>query len=548
MKALLRFDRHSAPWLILGVTLWITTLSNAALWGEFASLSLLGNPAGWAFAVGSGVIIASALVLVFALFAWRWTLKPVLIMMLMASAFGTYFMLAYGIVIDQSMIVNVMQTDAHEAAALLSPRLALTLLALGVAPSVAVWRAPIRYGAWPARAVHNVLLAGLAAGMMVAAGVASFQPLSSTMRNHKQVRYLVNPLNAVYAVGYLAARPLRRDDSVIQPIGEGASAVAAPGGRPPLLVLVVGETARSGNFGLNGYARNTTPELARENVNTFTNAWACGTSTAASLPCMFSHLGRTGFLARTHGYEGLLDVVQRSGMAVLWLDNQSGCKDTCARVPGVTSSEWKHPTLCDGGECLDGVMLEGLDARIAALPAERRARGVLLVMHQMGSHGPAYWQRSPAPYKRFLPECTSINLQDCSRASLVNAYDNSIAYTDHMLASTIRWLRTRENTFDTAMVYVSDHGESLGENNLYLHGLPYSVAPDVQKHVPWITWLSPGYERRTSVSTACLAASRDMKLSHDFYFHSVLGLLSIRTPLYRRALDAYAPCASGSPA
>ena len=189
-------------------------------------------------------------------------------------------------------------------------------------------------------------------------------------------------------------------------------------------------------------------------------------------------------------------------------------------------------------------MLEGLDQRIAALPPERVARGVVLVMHPMGSHGPAYYLRSPPAFKKFLPECTSVNLQDCSRAELLNAYDNSIAYTDHFLGSTIDWLKQQKG-FDTAMLFVGDHGESLGENNLYLHGMPFSIAPEVQKHVPWISWLSPGLEQRTGITIQCLRGRRDVPLSHDNYFHSVLGLMQVSTAVYDRRLDAYCalrPC------
>lgn len=529
-------------WLVAGSSLWMATAANIPLWRELDALSVLGTPGGWAFAGALALIITAALMALLALLAWRWTLKPVLVALLLAAAFGAHFMLSYHVVIDPTMLTNVMQTHAGEAADLLSLRLVLVVLVLGVFPAGLVWRLPVHYGRWPRRLGHNLLLTLAAGALLAATVVMAFQPLASTMRNHKQVRYLINPLNALYAAGWLAASPLRRDEHRLEPIGLDAHITPAPGGKPPLLVLVLGETGRSGNFGINGYGRNTTPELARNNVASFRNAWSCGTSTAASVPCMFSHLGRDAFEARAYNHEGLLDVVQRAGLAVLWLDNQSGCKGTCDRVPQVNTSALKHPQLCAGGECLDGVMLEGLDERLAALPAERRARGVVLVLHQMGSHGPAYYKRSPAAAKRFQPECTSNDLQACSREELLNAYDNSIAYTDHFLAATIGWLKTQQSEYDPAMVYVADHGESLGENNLYLHGLPYAIAPDVQKQVPWITWLSPAFERRSAVTLECLNARREQRLSHDHYFHSVLGLLGVQTTVYRRALDAYAPC------
>jgi len=534
----------SPLWPAATASLWMATLANAPLWRALGSLSLLDGPGGWLLGAALCAIIAFALMALLGLLAWRWTFKPVLAALLVASAAGLYFMLRYNVVVDSTMLTNLLQTDRHEAGALASPLLFTAVLFLGALPAAALWRLPVNYGRWPRRLGYNLLWVLTAIVLLLAAVMAGFQPLASSMRNHKQLRYLMNPLNSVYAMGVLATQPLRRDDSRLEPIGLDARLVTPlAGGRPPLVVLVLGETGRSGNFGLNGYARDTTPELAREGVASFGNVWSCGTSTAASVPCMFSHLGRDAFESRGHGYEGLMDVLQRAGLAVLWIDNQSGCKGVCDRVPNVDTSSLKNPRLCPGGECLDGIMLEGLDDRIAALPAERRARGVVLVMHQMGSHGPAYSLRSPASAKRFMPECTGNDLQACSREQLVNAYDNSIAYTDQFLASTIGWLK-RQSGYETAMMYVADHGESLGEGNLYLHGLPYAIAPDVQKRVPWITWLSRGYERRGGVSMDCLRGQNGTRLTHDNYFHSVLGLLDIQTAAYQRTLDAYAPCAS----
>jgi lipid A ethanolaminephosphotransferase len=205
------------------------------------------------------------------------------------------------------------------------------------------------------------------------------------------------------------------------------------------------------------------------------------------------------------------------------------------------------PELCTGGECFDEIMLQGLSERIAALPAEQRAKGVVVVLHQIGSHGPAYAQRSPATFKKFMPECTNNALQSCATDEVVNVYDNSIAYTDHVLGQAIKWLKSQQSHSTPALMYVADHGESLGENNLYLHGMPYGIAPDVQKRVPWITWLSPGFEQRSHVSTACLQKRLDSPISHDNYFHSVLGLMNVNTGVYKDSMDIYAPCASAQP-
>ena len=530
--------------LILASSLWMTVAANFSLWRELSRLGQLSGPGGWAWVAGLAVIMAAVLCLLLSALAWRLTLKPAITVLLLASALGAHFMQSYHVVIDTAMIVNVLQSDPREATALLSPRLLMVLLVLGVLPGVLVWRRPMRYAKAPRQLMNNLLLAGGASLLVVLVTLAVFQPLSSTLRNHKQLRYLINPLNSVYALSHLAVQALQQRDAVMEPVGLDAHGPAPSAGqRPALLVLVLGETARSANFGLNGYARATTPELAQENVVSFRNVWSCGTSTAASVPCMFSPIGeRERFNAREHDYEGLLDVLQRAGLAVLWIDNQSGCKGTCDRVPNVSTTALNDSELCPGGECFDAIMLKDLPGRVAALQAERRARGVVLVMHQMGSHGPAYARRSPPAFKRFTPECASSDLQDCNRDQVLNAYDNSIAYTDHFLASTIQWLQTQQSAFDPAMVYLSDHGESLGESNLYLHGLPYLIAPDAQKRVPWITWLSSGLSQQTGLTPECLRRQRDAPISHENYFHSILGLLRIQTQIYQRGLDVYAHC------
>jgi lipid A ethanolaminephosphotransferase len=528
--------------LVTASSLWIATVGNVPLWRELDALGLLRQRGGWLLAGALALVIAAALVALLSLLAWRFTLKPAILLLLAATTLGAHFMLQYRIVIDGSMLTNVLQTDRREAADLLDPGLLLSALWGCALPGWIVWRSRPELHQGSTRLWRNAAAAIAALLVAVAVVLASFQPLASAMRNHKQLRYLMNPLNSLYAAAQVVAQPLRRGPGRVVAVGQDARLVERAG-RPPLLVLVLGETARAGNFSVNGYRRPTTPSLERENVASFRNVESCGTSTAASVPCMFSPLGREGFEARASDHENLLDVLQRAGLAVLWIDNQAGCKGVCARIPS-TDTARDDKLLCRDGECLDGVLLEGIDERIAALPSERRERGVVLVLHQMGSHGPAYSRRSPPALKRFLPECTSTALAECSTESLVNAYDNSIAYTDHVLGATVAWLRGRAGDYDTALLYLSDHGESLGEHNLYLHGLPRAIAPAVQTHVPWITWLSPAFEQRSGVALDCLRAHADVPLSHDHLFHSVLGLMRVRTGAYRQALDAYDGCRS----
>ena len=187
-------------------------------------------------------------------------------------------------------------------------------------------------------------------------------------------------------------------------------------------------------------------------------------------------------------------------------------------------------------------MLHDLDARIAALPAEKRAKGVVVVLHQMGSHGPAYYKRVPPEFKKFQPECLTNNLSDCSREQITNSYDNTLLYTDQLLFSSINWLKTKANTAQSAMIYVSDHGESLGEKGIYLHGLPYAIAPNEQKQIPWLNWFSPEFVAGKNLDVACLKRNAGQRVSHDNLFHSVLGLLDVKTSLHTANLDVYAAC------
>ena len=529
------------------VAVWLASVCNLSLWQQLWALPEIGGWHGAAFMLAFAVSIASVLLGLLALVAWPWLFKLVATVLLITAASSTYFMQSYGIVIDASMLTNVLQTDAREAQDLMSWRFALTVLVLGVLPAVWVVTRPTRQRPFLQSLWRNVLLGAASVVVAVLVIMLVFQDFASVMRNHKQVRYLINPLNAVYATTRVAINAMPHKQLPLQLVGEDArlGSTYKPHAKPLLMVLVVGETGRAASWQLGGYERATNPELsalkAAGELQYYSSVMSCGTNTAASLPCMFSAMGKSDFEDATAPAEGLLDVLQRAGLAVLWIDNQSGCKGACERVPTVHTQSEGHPELCEDGECLDMVMLSDLDQRVAALPQAQRERGVVLVMHQMGSHGPAYYRRSSAEYKGFGPECTSNALQSCEHQALVNAYDDSIRYTDHFVAQTIAWLKAQTNS-DTALWYVSDHGESLGENGLYLHGLPYSFAPIEQKHVPQVTWLSPSFQQRVGLNVACLNAQQAQSWSHGNLFHSLLGLADVQTVAYQSSLDITAAC------
>lgn len=494
----------------------------------------------WGFALALVVLLVILHFILLIFFANRWTVKPLLALLIITTAPAIYFMQVYGVYLDPSMLRNVLRTDRAEASELLSWGLLAHLLLYAVVPLLFLWRVKIVERSWGRavlRRIATVLLGVLIAGTTL---LAIFQPFASLMRNHKEVRYLITPANYLWSMASIMATTARGAAMPRQAIGLDA----VPGAswtiddKPVLLMLVIGETARGANWGLNGYPRPTTPELARLPVINFNDVTSCGTNTEVSLPCMFAPLGRRNYDAqRINGSESLLHVLARAGVGIHWRDNQSGCKGVCEGLSNDSVAALAPPGLCAGGRCLDGGLLFGLDERLANATGRQ-----LLVMHQLGNHGPSYFRRYPQEFSRFQPACENDDLQKCTREEIVNAYDNALSYTDHVLAGLIAKLRAHAGKIDAALLYVSDHGESLGENNLFLHGLPYAIAPKEQTQVPMVLWFSPGFAQRLAIDIDCLKQRATQPASHDHLFHTVLGMLDVHTRLYEPDWDLLNGC------
>jgi lipid A ethanolaminephosphotransferase len=526
--------------LALACAVFIVALENGRFWQAALAGRGWAEPATWGYAAAVFTALTALYLAAAVLVCTRYTAKPVLSVFLIGSAAAAYYIDRYAVYLDPTMVRNVLATNYQEAAELLGWRLALYVLVLGVLPATLVWWPRLKRRP-PARALA-VRLAWIAAAVALATAslLLVFSDLASLMRNHKQVRYLITPGNVVASLASNAWGRGSRPEGPKVPVGQDARLAASwhQRARPALFVLVVGETARAQNFSLDGYARPTNPELAKRDVVNFSHVTACGTSTEVSLPCMFSAIGRGDYdERRILGEESLLHVLARAGFGVLWRDNQSGCKGVCSGLPVQQMPTSGPPPLCADGRCLDDVLLDGLDT------VARDAKGNLfVVLHELGSHGPAYFKRYPPAFRRFTPACENEDLRTCSREEIVNAYDNSLLYTDHVLGRLIDLLDAAQATHDTAMLYVSDHGESLGEGGLYLHGVPYAIAPDVQTHVPMVMWLSPAFRRDFGIDEACLRRRAGQPASHDNLFHSLLGVLDVQTSVYRPGLDLFAGC------
>lgn len=487
------------------------------------------------------VVSFSVMNIVLTLASFLWLNRPLACLFIVVGAAAQYFIMTYGIIIDRSMIANMMDTTPAETFALITPQMVLMVGVCGfLAAVIACWikikpTTPALRGA-----VYRAVSVLISVLLILLVALFFYKDYASLFRNNKQLIKALSPSSSIVATSSwyshqrLANLPLVR-------IGEDAhrNPLMLKQPRKNLTILIVGETSRADNFSLSGYSRQTNPRLEKDNVVYFPHTTSCGTATAISVPCMFSGMPRKHYDEElAHHQEGLLDIIQRAGINVLWNDNDGGCKGACNRVPHQDMTVLNLPGQCIEGECYDDVLFHGLEEYIDKLQGD----GVI-VLHTIGSHGPTYYHRYPPQFRKFTPTCDTNEIQTCSQQQLVNTYDNTILYIDYIVDKAINLLKSHQDNFTTSLVYLSDHGESLGENGVYLHGLPYAIAPDTQKHVPMLFWLSDDYQKRYQVDQTCLqkqASSQDF--SQDNLFSTMLGLTGVQTKYYQAADDILHPC------
>ena len=534
----------TAVQLSWGLTLLLVLFYNGPLWRLILSLDAADGLHRWLFAGAFLLFMVALFQFVLSFLSWPRLIKPLALLLILSAALASHFMDSYGVLFDRSMMQNLFETDPAEVSDLLTPQLFWRLLWQGVLPVLLLLWVRVRPLSLGRQLTGLAVSLGLCLLLIGANAALLYKDYSSLFRNHREIRNLALPSSYLYYGARYLAGAYDKASTPFKPLGldavrveQGVQAVGSQTARPDLLIVVLGETARSQNFGLNGYVRDTTPELERLPVVSFTDVTACGTSTAVSVPCMFSLMPRDRYdQERADNQSNVLDILQRAGLDVRWEENNSGCKGVCQRITRVDIRPSQENAHCRGESCFDAQLLQALQQQLQALD-----HSALIVLHQQGSHGPAYYKRVPPEFEAFTPICRSSALQSCSRESIVNAYDNSLRYTDHLLAQLIALLQ-QERRFNSAMLYLSDHGESLGENNLYLHGMPWLLAPQEQKKVPLITWLSEGFQQRHGIDMECLAAQRDRPLNHDYLAHSLLGLMEVQTSVYDADLDLFAGC------
>jgi lipid A ethanolaminephosphotransferase len=533
----------STETLILIAAAFFLAAANNAFWHRLG-IGLGAFSSAWVNYLVVAALLFSLLCLLLALITPRIAIKPVLTVLLVIAAGAAFFMDNYGAVIDRHALQSALESDSRESAEWLSSAMIWPALKIALIPSLLLWfGVELIKHPFAKAARRRVLFIVLCIGMTATLMAINFQPLASLARNHAVLRDLINPFNVINALRGHLKKSGRSLPTVMQPIaadvkrGPSWHSADAATRKPTLLVFVVGESARAASFGLLGYARDTTPELAKLPITLFAHTDSCGTNTATSVPCLFSNLGRANYdELQANSQDNLLDIYQRAGFDVEWVDNNTGSKNVARRVKEVDIAHRTDPEFCVKDGCHDEILVQELALRLPKI-----TRDTVLVLHQLGSHGPAYFQRYPKAFARFTPICESVELQDCSAEALKNSYDNTILYTDFVLAQLIQKLQAADN-LETAFFYVSDHGESTGESGFFLHGAPYSIAPDEQTQVPMLFWTSGAFAASRGLQAECLAQKRLLPSSHDAVFPMMLRFLDLQTQAYRAELDPIAAC------
>ena len=526
--------------VLLLAAAWMVATCNVGFWQVLRFGGDAGGVLGGPTLVGFLMIATGLTAMVLMILANGPATRPVLALLLSLGAAAGYFTTRFGILFDKNMVANVVETNVAEASELLSSGLVVTVVLFGLLPALLVMRLSLPKRRFGTAVVQRV------AGLLVAAALIAV-PLAldqkavfSTVRNHRELAHMISPVDVV-AASWSYAEDRLDTPPPYRMIGQDAKLAAndTADGRPTVHVLIVGETARAANFGINGYARDTSPGVEERPTISFRNAESCGTATAQSLPCMFSIQTMAEFDREQSEYQdNLLDVAARAGFDVRWIDNGNSCKGVCAHIASLQLADSDVANLCSPDGCYDELLVDELSRVLPTID-----RDTVIVLHQLGSHGPAYYRRYPESFRRFMPDCRSDDLADCTNEEITNAYDNTIVYTDAVIARAIDVLSAQTGRLNTSLLYVSDHGESLGEHNLYLHGMPRALAPDEQTHIPMIAWF--GDAGAQGLASHCLDQVGELPVSHDNLFHTELGLLGIESSIYVPALDVFANCRTG---
>jgi lipid A ethanolaminephosphotransferase len=528
----------SPEFLSFGLSVYFSFFLNDILWNDLLKTQTGTATSRWAFFWVVYIAVTALQMLVINLLLWgRWS-KWIAIILISVTVLAEYYAETYGVHFDTTMLRNIFTTNPAEAKELMTASLAVHFFKYATLPILVIAFLGINKNSLikviTKKVIISVFLIILSVGLLL----TQYKNFSSTMRNHKEIRHLVLPTSFLFSSAKIALQSTAEVNVKIQAIGLDATrSTPSIHQKPEILVVVVGETVRAANWGLSGYERDTTVMLKEQNIHNFPYATSCGTNTDTSVPCLFSKEGKHGYdEKKIRSSESLLHIVNRVGFQITWVDNQSGCKGVCAGLGFVDAKSHADPKNCTDAACFDEALLDNLEWQI-----NHNSGNQVIVLHQLGNHGPAYFARYPKEFEKYQPACNTSDLSKCSQQEIINAYDNSIRYTDAVLSKAIDKLKSHKEK-STSLIYMSDHGESLGENGIYLHGLPYSIAPKQQTQVPFFVWLSDNYKKDHPQIDRCFSEQSKKPAHHDNLFHTVLGMFDIKTSAYQRSFDLTEKC------
>ena len=522
---------------IVWLSLYFALLFNFPTLAKIFSLSHnVTNPI---FPYTAPIVLIAAFIIIFSCLCWPYIFKIIMIFLTITSSMALFAEVNYHTLFDNAIIESIFQTRSDEAWSYVNLHSITYIVVFGLLPSI--WIACVKITkrkTFLKEIIARIILIGIAMTALLIIALTNYKSYAAVGRNNHYLNRMIIP-GHVYAGGKYLYKEFIYKPLPYKKQGLDAKLLPTENHKPTLFVMVLGETARTYDYAYNGYKRDTNPYTKNEGIISFKNVESCGTYTALSVPCMFSNLTRAHYNQdRAYSQDNAVDIIHRAGAEVLWIDNDGGSKGVAARVPYVATDTSQHNQYCDGTSCYDGVMLKK-----AADFMNKDDKNKLLVLHLIGGHGPTYFQRYPKQFDRFKPSCNRSDIENCTDQEIKNVYDNTILYTDYVDEQVIKLLKKNEGKYNVAMLYMSDHGESLGENGFYLHGAPFPIAPKEQKHVPWLLWIPTQYAQQKGINLSCLRSKEDIgHLSHDNLFHSLLGLYGVKSKVINPALDISASC------
>jgi lipid A ethanolaminephosphotransferase len=451
--------------------------------------------------------------------------KLVAAALLICNAVGLYFMISYGMDIDRSMIANIFNTDIRETTGLLHISIVPYVLFLGLLPALLILLVRVRA---PRRIWRLVCAVGSIAVLVLWIVSTSFTVLWYD-KHASRMGSKILPWSYIVNTGrYFNRMAMENREQVLLP---KARFIAENSSKKDVVILVIGEAARADRFSALGYARDTNVFTADQNLVAFPIGLSCATNTISSTACILTHEGR-GASSRTI-FEPLPSYLKRQGIATIFRTNNSGPPPMDVDLYQTTAEILAGCTAVDCPK-------QGYDAvlnwQLSDLIRQTESNRVFVTLHQTGSHGPAYYNKYPPAFEYFKPVCKTVQIAKCSDEELNNAYDNTIRYTDSLIADLITQLE-RMTDVNATLIYVSDHGQSLGEDGYYLHGAPIAFAPVEQREIPFLVWMSDGFQQSRGLSAATIL--RDETFPHDFPFHSVMGAFGLRSDIYKPQFDIF---------